>query len=68
MYEGSETTTEVASIWGRQQRLRRCDDRPKELETTMEASADEDDTKELTTTTEALTEEAEETTRLSEHL
>ena len=55
-------------IPGRRQRLRRHDDRPEELATTMEASEDKNEFEELTMTTEASAEEAEETTRLRERL
>ena len=61
MSKGSE-------IWGRQQRLRRRDDGPEELATTMEASAEEDDPEVSTMITEASAEGAEETTRPSERL
>ena len=49
-------------IWGRRRRLRRCNDRPEELSTTTEASAEEDEPKELRMTKKASTEEAGETT------
>ena len=56
--EGLETTMEAVRIQGRQRRrLRRRNDRPKELATTTEASEEEDETEVLTTTTEALAEE-----------
>ena len=60
--------SEGLEIWGRQQRLRRRDDRPGELATTSEALTEEDETKDLTTTTEASVEEEEETMRPSELL
>ena len=50
--------SEVLEIRGRQRRLRSCDDGPDELETPMEASAEEDETKVLKTTTDASMEEA----------
>ena len=66
--EGLETTTEAARIWVQQNRLRRCNDRPEEFVATTEASAERNEPEELTTTMETSAEEAEETTRLSEHL
>ena len=42
--------------------MRHCNDRPDELATKTEASAEEDDPEESTTMTEALAEEVEETT------
>ena len=68
MSEGSETTTEAARIQGPRWRLGRCNDRPKALKTTTEASTEENEPDDLTTTTEASAEESEETTRLSERL
>ena len=49
-------------------RLMRRDDRPEELVTTTEASAEEDKPKVSTTTTDSSLEEAEYKTRLSERL
>ena len=46
----------------------RHDDRPEELATTTEVSAEEDDTEDSTTKTDESAGEAEETTRLSERL
>ena len=60
--KGSETTTEASRIQGRRRRLRICNDRPEELATTTEASAEEDEPKVLTMTTEASDEESEDTT------
>ena len=68
MSKRSKKTTEAERVWGRRQRLRRCNDEPDELVTTTEALAEEDEPKVSTTTTEDLTEEAEETTRPSERL
>ena len=61
MSEGSETQ-------GRRRRLRRRNNRPGELATMTEASAEEDEPEASTTKTEALAEEVEETMRLSESL
>ena len=60
--------TEAERIRGQQRRLWRCDDGPKELATTMEASEEEDEPEVLKNITEALVEEAEEATRPSERL
>ena len=63
-----DTTTEAGRIWGQQQRLRRCDDGPEELETTTGALVEKDEPEDLMTTMDASAEEVEETTRLREHL
>ena len=68
MSEVSETTKEAARIWGQWHRLRRRDDEPEELATTIEALDEEDYPEVLTTTTEVSAEEIEETTHLSERL
>ena len=60
--------SEGSDIWGRRRRLLRRDDRPYELATTIEASAEEDDPKVSMETTEVSIEEAEDTTSLSEHI
>ena len=65
---GIDNTSEGLKIRGRRQRLWRRNDRPGELATKTEASAEEDEPEVLTTTTEASAEEAEETTRLYERL
>ena len=52
-FEGSETTTEAARIWGQRRRLQRRDDGPEELATTAEALVEEDEPEVLTTTMEA---------------
>ena len=61
MSKGSE-------IQGQQRRLRRRNDRPEELATMAEVSAEEDEPKVLAMTTEVSSEEAEKTTRPSERL
>ena len=58
MSKGSEATTEAARIWGQHRSLRRCDDGPEELATTVEALSEEDDPEELTTMPEVSAEEA----------
>ena len=63
VYEGLETTSEAARIWGQRWRLRHCNDRPEELATMSVVSAEKDDPDDLATTTKDLAEEAEETTR-----
>ena len=60
--------SEGLDIWGRQQRLMRCNDRPEELATTTKASVEKDEPEVLTTATDASIEEAEDKTRLSERL
>ena len=55
-------------IRGRQRRLLCLNDRPEELATMAEASAEEDEPEVFTTTTEASIEEAEDTTRPIERL
>ena len=50
--EGSETTTEAASIWERRRRLRHRNERPEELATIIEALAEEDETEVSTITME----------------
>ena len=62
------STIEAAMIRVTRQRLWHRDGEPEELATTMEALEDEDDPKILTMTTEESGEEAENTTRPSEHL
>ena len=57
-----------SGIWGRRRRLRCCNDGPKELATTTEASTEEDEPEVSTKTTEASDEEEEETTHPSERL
>ena len=63
-----DNVSKGSEIWVRRRRLRRCNDGPEELETTAEASEEEDEPEVSTMTTEASAEEAEETTRLSERL
>ena len=60
--------SEGSDIRGRRQRIRRRNNRPEGLATMTEASAEEDDPEVSTTTTEEPIEEAEDITRLSEHL
>ena len=68
--EGLETTIEAARIRGKRWRLKRRDDGPEEMATTVEvsASAEKDEPKDSTTMTEASAEEAEETMCLRERL
>ena len=66
--EGLETTNATSRIQGRRWRLRRCDVRPEELATTVEALVVGDESKVLTTTTEASDEKEKETMCLSERL
>ena len=64
----SYTTAEAERIWGQQRRLQRCDDGPKELATTTEALAEEDEPEVSMTKTEASIKDSEDTMRPSERL